>query len=98
MVRDLMDDWMEFIQGNTEPIFADLRSRGYKSTLDLPVICFFDDLMIEFPKAKVLLTVRDSPQAWVKVRQLNRIQCDKIIFSHFEIPFGKCSYCRTIVQ
>jgi len=70
MVRDLMDDWMEFIQGNTEPIFSDLRSRGYKSTLDLPVICFFDDLMNEFPKAKVLLTVRDSPQAWVKVGQI----------------------------
>ena len=70
MVRDLMDDWMEFIQGNTEPIVSDLRNRGYKSTLDLPVICFFDDLMNEFPNAKVLLTVRDSPQAWVKVGQI----------------------------
>ena len=56
MVRDLMDDWMEFIQGNTEPIFADLRSRGYKSTLDLPVICFFDDLMIEISKNSSGLT------------------------------------------
>lgn len=89
MVRDLMDDWMEFIQGNTEPIFSDLRNRGYKSTLDLPVICFFDDLMNEFPKAKVLLTVRDSPQAWVKVghesdndRSDNNSMTMKIIFKN----------------
>jgi len=66
MVRDLMGDWMEFINGNREPIISDLKKHGYQSTLDLPVICFFDDLMEEFPKAKVLLTVRDSAEAWVK--------------------------------
>ena len=38
----------------------------FKSTLDFPIICIFDDLMKMHPNAKVLLTVRDSPEAWVK--------------------------------
>ena len=67
IVRDLMDKWMQFCDGNREPILSDLKSHGYQSTLDLPMICFFDDIMKEFPDAKVLLTVRDSPKAWVKV-------------------------------
>lgn len=66
IVRDLMDKWMQFCDGNREPILSDLKSHGYQSTLDLPMICFFDDIMKEFPNAKVLLTVRDSPKSWVK--------------------------------
>lgn len=66
IVRNLMDKWMQFCDGNREPILSDLKNHGYQSTLDLPMICFFDDIMKEFPDAKVLLTVRDSPKAWVK--------------------------------
>ena len=69
IVRDLMDKWMQFCDGNREPILSDLKSHGYQSTLDLPMICFFDDIMKEFPDAKVLLTVRDSSKAWVKVNK-----------------------------
>ena len=67
MVRDLMDDWLAYFEGNDHPIMSDLKSHGYKTTLDLPIICIFDDLMAQFPKAKVLLTIRDSPMQWVKV-------------------------------
>ena len=73
IVRDLMDKWMQFCDGNRGPILSDVKSHGYQSTLDLPMICFFDDIMKEFPDAKVLLTVRDSSKVWVKVITLEMI-------------------------
>ena len=75
IVRNLMDKWMQFCDGDSEPILSDLKNHGYQSTLDLPMICFFDDIMKEFPDAKVLLTVRDSPKAWVKVRLYSIFFC-----------------------
>ena len=83
IVRDLMDKWMNFCDGNREPILSDLKSHGYQSTLDLPMICFFDDIMKEFPDAKVLLTVRDSPKVWVKVITLEMIAQIRYIFKSF---------------
>ena len=39
---------------------------GYKSTVDYPGCMFYEDFMKMNPDAKVVLTVRDSPEAWVK--------------------------------
>ena len=47
-------------------LFQTIEAGQFKSTLDFPIICIFDDLMKMHPNAKVLLTVRDSPEAWVK--------------------------------
>ena len=43
-----------------------LKKEGFKATLDFPIICLIDELLPEFPDAKVLLNVRDSPETWVK--------------------------------
>ena len=43
-----------------------LKDHGYKATLDFPTVGIFDELSPYFPEAKILLTVRDSPAAWVK--------------------------------
>ena len=40
--------------------------RGYKSTLDTPACLFVPELMELYPRAKVLLSVRDSDEAWYK--------------------------------
>ena len=92
-----MDKWMQFCDGNREPILSDLKSHGYQSTLDLPMICFFDDIMKEFPDAKVLLTVRDSPKVWVKVITLEMIAQIRLHLSHSEILSGKFLFYHTTV-
>ena len=39
---------------------------GYKATMDYPGCLFYEEFMKLNPDAKVVLTVRDSPEAWVK--------------------------------
>ncbi|CAG5102621.1 Oidioi.mRNA.OKI2018_I69.chr1.g387.t1.cds [Oikopleura dioica] len=41
----------------------------YNSTVDFPGNVFFQDLMEIYPDAKVILTVRDSPDIWAKSAQ-----------------------------
>ncbi|EJU05218.1 hypothetical protein DACRYDRAFT_113397 [Dacryopinax primogenitus] len=40
--------------------------RGYRSAIDLPDCFLLPEMMAAFPKAKVILTVRDSPEVWLK--------------------------------
>ncbi|KZT50496.1 hypothetical protein CALCODRAFT_184342 [Calocera cornea HHB12733] len=49
---------------NGEP--TDFRSimRGYRSTVDIPLCNFVPELLAAFPNAKVVLSVRDSPEQW----------------------------------
>ena len=54
--------WMNYIDGNKEPILRHFDEVGYKSSLDLPIICIFEELMVKYPNAKVLLTLRDTSQ------------------------------------
>jgi hypothetical protein len=37
--------------------------RRYNSVVDWPTCCFYKELMLEFPDAKILLNIRD-PEAW----------------------------------
>ena len=53
---------MEYIDGNKDPILKHFDEVGYKSSLDIPIICIFEELMKIYPEAKVLLTLRDSPE------------------------------------
>ncbi len=52
--------WQEAIEGRADwdAIFA-----GYRSTADYPGCCFWPELVTHFPRAKVILTVRD-PDGW----------------------------------
>ena len=59
--QNLVEHWLAFADGNKDLVYNQLEEIGYKSTLDVPIICFFDELMLKHPNAKVLLTVRDSP-------------------------------------
>ena len=34
--------------------------------MDLPTLAIFDELLMYFPEAKILLNVRDTPAVWVK--------------------------------
>ena len=39
---------------------------GYKATMDYPGCLFYEEFMKLNPSAKVILTIRDSPEAWAK--------------------------------
>ena len=80
-IHNLVYEWNQYFDGNKAPLlevrlklyfwspiklFQTIEAGQFKSTLDFPIICIFDDLMKRHPNAKVLLTVRDSPDAWVK--------------------------------
>ena len=51
----------ENVSEHLEDVFG-----GYKATVDYPGCMFYEDFMKMNPDAKVILTVRDSPEAWVK--------------------------------
>lgn len=61
LTQNLLGHWIAFADGNKDAVFNQLKEVGYKSTLDVPIICFFEELMEKYPNAKVLLTIRDSP-------------------------------------
>ena len=59
------------LRGLTSPAafreFTDIiLSMGFNATLDSPQNSFAMDWAAMFPDAKVLLTVRDTPQQWAK--------------------------------
>ncbi|KZT50501.1 hypothetical protein CALCODRAFT_478348 [Calocera cornea HHB12733] len=62
--------------------------RGYRSTVDLPNCWLVPELLLSFPKAKVVLSLRDSPDAWWKSFQntLGRIQ--NVSFLIATLPLG----------
>lgn len=43
-----------------------LTENGYKSSVDFPSCLMFQEIFHLSPEAKVLLSVRDSPEAWVQ--------------------------------
>ena len=43
-----------------------LTTVSYKSAAGMPTAAVFDEFLKLHPKAKVILTVRDSPEEWVK--------------------------------
>lgn len=53
--------WSSALEGNR--IDWDSMFSSYKSTVEWPGVAFFDDIIQQFPGAKVILTVRD-PEAW----------------------------------
>ena len=38
---------------------------GFRSACDFPSSSYFEDLLRLYPKAKVILTIRDTPQQWI---------------------------------
>lgn len=56
------DAWVAFMRGERSMDWEWLY-RAYTATLDLPMCLYYGELMDAFPKAKVVLTVRD-PDSW----------------------------------
>jgi len=54
--------WIEASAGKADwdTIFA-----GFKATVDFPAAVFFEELIVKYPNAKVVLSVR-SPESWYK--------------------------------
>lgn len=59
-------DWADFCQGkrSIEDIIQLMVKDGYDSTLENPTCDYYTDILKRFPDAKVILTVRDSPEAF----------------------------------
>lgn len=43
--------------------------RGYRSAVDFPACCYFDDLMRFYPDAKIVLTIRDAESWYASAKQ-----------------------------
>ena len=63
--------------------------RGYKSTLGAPACFFVPELMELYPHAKVLLSVRDSDEAWYKSVQDNLSVMGKWWYMLLTLPMGR---------
>ena len=64
--ENLMDLFLDYFKGNYKPLLAYLAKNGFQAAVDFPMCAICIDLLNHFPDAKVLLTVRDTPEAWVK--------------------------------
>ena len=53
-----------FYRGEKEPLLNELKS--YRAMLDFPLVALVDELIEHYPDARVLLTVRDSAEVWVR--------------------------------
>ena len=62
--------------------------RGYKSTLGAPACFFVPELMELYPHAKVLLSVRDSDEAWYKSVQESLLVMGKWWYMLLTLPMG----------
>jgi hypothetical protein len=71
-----LEEWAEFAQTGkgstttttttTDDLFDLMEKDGYTATLENPTSDIYQDLLRRYPDAKVVLTVRDTPQAFVK--------------------------------
>ena len=52
--------------GDVDSCLARITDGGYEATCDQPTADVFEDQMRMYPSAKVVLTVRDTPAAWVR--------------------------------
>ena len=81
--------------------FYDLM-KGYGSTLDLPTAFFYKEIHQVYPKAKIILTVRDSSARWYEsFKVLEPIFADNsYLFSIYPVRFLRlqCLVVRKIYQ
>ena len=61
----LDDLFVQFFNGNHEPLVDYLKENGFMACVDFPMSVLVDQMMVHFPEAKVLLNVRDSAKTWV---------------------------------
>jgi hypothetical protein len=68
-----IDKWLDcnkvIMRGESfdfELIFSPPGRQAYRAACDHPAAAYYKDLLKQYPKAKIILTVRDSPEVWHK--------------------------------
>ncbi|XP_078350485.1 uncharacterized protein LOC144635255 [Oculina patagonica] len=59
------DEWLEFYYNGKQPHFASMY-KDVDAVTDLPAAFWFQEIHEAFPNAKVILTIRDSEDVWVR--------------------------------
>jgi len=57
--------WLDSFETDRHPNFKDIY-QGVDAVTDVPPAFWFEEISADFPEAKVILTVRDSEEAWLK--------------------------------
>ena len=57
--------WLESFETGRHPNFKEIYE-GVDAVTDVPPAFWFEEILADFPEAKVILTVRDSEEAWLK--------------------------------
>ena len=73
--------WIEIMEGGK--VDWDAMFNGYQSGADWPVAAYYKELMVAYPDAKVILTVRD-PERWYESFSTTLYQVDKIFSKYFQ--------------
>jgi hypothetical protein len=74
--------WAEIMEGGKADWGA--LFNGYQSGADWPVAAYYKELMVAYPDAKVILTVRD-PERWHESLSTTLYQVDKKFGKHFQL-------------
>ncbi|HEY6794856.1 MAG TPA: sulfotransferase [Kineosporiaceae bacterium] len=62
-----IDHWLAAAQGDHDGIQQALK--GYRATTDWPGVAFWRELIVAFPKAKIILTTRDAEEWFESIDQ-----------------------------
>ena len=57
--------WLDSFETDRHPNFKEIY-QGVDAVTDIPQAFWFEEISADFPEAKVILTVRDSEDAWLK--------------------------------
>ena len=60
-----LQQWLDSFETDRHPDFKEIY-QGVDAVTDVPPAFWFEEISAAFPEAKVILTVRDSEDAWVK--------------------------------
>ena len=60
-----LQQWLDSFETDRHPNFKEIY-QGVDAVTDVPPAFWFEEISTDFPEAKVILTVRDSEDAWLK--------------------------------
>ena len=60
-----LQQWLDSFETDRHPNFKEIYE-GVDAVTDVPPAFWFEEISADFPEAKVILTVRDSEDAWLK--------------------------------
>ena len=64
-MKESLTAWADFAESNNgEAAYKFISDQGYKSTVDFPAAALSMDMFKYRPNSKIILGVRDSPEAW----------------------------------